>query len=795
MIQYYLKLAIRNIRRQKIYSIINILGLAIGLFVFLIIALYVKNEYSYDRFNPNYKRIYRMELGDWCMTPPGIAKNVDGKIPEIDKICRFRNLDSGSLKFTSENNVEKAITADIIGAVDSTFFDIFKLTLISGEPQKALTEPNSIVITEKIAKALFGNEDPLNKVINYANRANMKITGVIEDPKNFHIQCDAYLSMTTLYAAMGQKNMETLGYRNYLTYFLFYDDYNAETVRDKIFTFLKEFDDQKTLVKESWTSSNIILRPLKNIYFFKDAKYESAVKHGNKPIVNAFIIIAIFILVIAMINFINLTTARAINRAREVGVKKVLGSSKQKLILQFLSESIVVGFIAMILAITMLQVFLSEFNNLTLTNLNLHDTIFTTLGIILILLISIVIGLLAGLYPAIYMSLFKPLFILKGILNVGGKTGYFRKSLIILQFIIASILISGTLLINNQISYLKNKDLGFDKENIVNLQLSGPIRLSTETFKKELLQNPNISKVSFSEGIPGNTNTTMSIKWEDEPLGMRISSADPDFFETLNIKIKEGRGFSWDLTTDRRNTCLINETAAKTIGWDDPVGKTVQLPSSNYLLPQHFTVIGLFEDYHLESLHVPVVPLVIFWADSTYRKASIKISSANIPETIDYIEKIWNNNNPGFPFEYTFLDQQFDQMYKSEERMQKIAIYFSILAIFIACLGLLGLSAFMTQKRFKEIGIRKVLGSSIKQIVTKLSREFAILVIIANIIAIPLGWLILNSWLKDYPYRISIQWWVFPLALIVTIIIALLTVSIHSLKAAHSNPVDAIRHE
>lgn len=799
MIRYYFKLGLRNILRQKAYSFINIFGLAIGICLFLLISLYVHNEYSYDKFNKKANRIYRMEIGGWCQIQPGIAHILEGQIPEVDKYFRYFNLADKLLTFNPANNIalSKSINLRNTGVIDTTFFDFFDTKLLSGDPESVFSDPMSIVLTKETANKLFGDTDPLNKVLSVDNRINVKVTGIIDNSENFHLDYEALIPSTLLAKIFGEEALTTLSSSNFLTYLLFNGDQDKLVVRNKAYNFLRQYRvGNSTFFTENSTEEEIELRPLKDIYFFKDAKFENGVKHGNKPIVNSFIIIALFILLIAGINFINLTTARASLRAKEVGIKKVVGSTKGKLIAQFLIEAIMISVVSVTIALTLLQISIVEFNNLALSDLNLH-IFYSAKGILGLIGMAVLIGTVSGLYPAFYLTHFNASSALKGEINRSKTAGTFRKFLIVFQFIIAAILITGALTVNKQISFMKNKDLGFKKENIVNIMLKGDLNKSSEEIKEKLLQNPNILGTSFSFGIPGNTKNTMGFPWKEESLQMTISSADPDFLDVMDIKLTAGRNFSWKQQTDRRNSCMINETAAALIGWDNPVGKTVNRTniSWDYMMNKSFTIIGVFEDYHLESLHVPVVPMAISWDDRTHNYLSIRISSENISETMDYIETTWNKFLPNFPFEYSFLDQAFDQMYKSEERMQKIAVYFSILAIFIACLGLFGLSAFMTERRTKEIGIRKVLGSSITQIIIKLSKEFSILVLIANLIAIPIGYYLMDKWLQDYPYRIDVQWWVFFAALFIIMFIALVTVSFHSLKAAKGNPVDAIRHE
>ncbi len=797
MFKYYIKFGLRNIKRQPIYSIINIFGLAIGFALFLIISLYVQNEYAFDKHNQNYDHIYRMEFGNWCVIPPGFAHILNGQIPEIKKITRTNYNGNALLSYDSTGSGEQSrnINLQHFLAVDSTFFEIFDAEFISGSAQSVLREPMTVVLTESISKRLFGNDNPLNKVVKLDNKHNLRVDGVIRDLEKSHLMADAFYSVVSNNIIKYEGTTNDLQSSNYLTYFLFNNDFDVDIVRTKIFDFFKKYKDGEILDDDD-LEEFIVLRPLEDIYFFKEAEYESGVKHGNKPVVNAFIIIAIFILFIAGINFINLTTARAALRAKEVGIKKVVGSTRPNLIFQFLSESILICLIAMLIALTLLQILLPEFNNIALTNLKL-DAIFTVAGISVMLLIAMIIGIISGLYPAVYLSYFNPVSVMKGETRRGKSAGIFRKMLISFQFIIATILISGTLVVNQQIDYLKNKDLGFKKENIINIILKGNQYRSSKDFKQKLLQNPNVLNVSFSHGIPGNTRNTNTFAWDEEDITARITSVDEDFFDLYDIQILEGSTEIWKSDSEQRKFAIINETFAKEIGWEDPVGKMVYRDSTffNYFMSGDFKVVGVYRDYHIESLHTPVAPMAICHDSKTHWQGSIKINGDNISETLDYIEKVWLDFAPEFPFQYTFLDQKFDQMYKSEERMQKIAINFSILAVFIACLGLFGLSAFMTQRRFKEIGIRKVLGSSIIQIVSKLSIEFSSLILVANIIAVPVGWYTLNLWLQDYPYRINIQWWVFLVAAIIIVVIALLTVSFHSFKAATSNPVDAIRHE
>lgn len=796
MFYFNLKLFLRNILKQRIYSVINVLGLSVGISLFLLISLFVIHEYNYDRDNPAYHAIERLEIGGWSVLPAGVSHILNGQIPEIKRFSRTQVTGKTLLTYQADttSDVRSDISLEYGLFVDSTFLEMFNFKMIYGNPRTAMAEDYNCVITESTAKKLFGDENPLNKIISVDNVYTFTISGVVEDPIHSHFVFEFLIPLTCLNDIVRQDYLEDLNRWNYLTYFECYEPYNRTDVGDKIFEFLQKNEEMQA-VDDSSSRDICYLRPLKDIYFAREARFEAGAKHGNRQLVNSFVSVAIFILVIAGINFINLTTARATLRAKEVGIRKVVGSLKRNLILQFLLESIFLSIISMVLALTFLQILLPEFNNLADTYLS-FERLWSPMGIITLLLISLFIGFVSGLYPAFFLSHYKPINVLKGSIQKGRGSSLFRKVLISVQFVIAAVLISGTFVVYEQTKYVKNKDLGFKKDNIVNITLEGALRRENTGFKEKLLANPNIEAVSFSHGIPGSTNNTMTFPWKDDPVQMRITSADPEFFDLYDIRLKEGRLFNREMETDKLNTVVINETAAKIIGWDDPVGQVVNsnVNSRNFINPT-FTVIGVIEDYHIESLHTKVVPMAIAWDDRTHWQGSIKLSGENIRETIRYIEETWNEFNPNFPFVYRFLDQQFDQMYKSEERLLKNAMYFSILAIMIACLGLFGLSAYMTSIRTKEIGIRKVLGSGVSSIISKFSKEYSLLVLISNMLAAPIAYFVMDFWLHDYPYQINIPIWVFFVSFIITMIIALATVSFHSYKAAIKNPVDAIKYE
>ncbi len=797
MIFTQFKLFLRNILKYRLYSIINVAGLAVGFCVFALITLYVLNEYSYDRYNKNYDNITRLEIGNWCVIPAGVAHLLDGQIPEINSIARTMKAGSSLFSYQKDtlNDIRKDITLLDGLFADSSFLEMFDLKMLSGDPSSALAEPMTIVLTKDAAIRLFGNEDPLNKLVKLDNKYSAIITGVIDDSQNMHFVFDYLLSLTSLKMFRGEDVLDNLSTWNYLCYLQCHEDYRPSELQEKIFNLLKS-NEGGAILGTNATLDIIKLRPLNTIYFATKLNHEAGVKHGSKSLVDAFIIIAIFILAIASINFINLTTARASTRAKEVGIKKVIGSTRINLTIQFLIESIFLSMIALIIAIMLLQILIPEFNNIADTQFTIN-AILSLRGMISLLLLSLLIGIISGCYPAFYLSKYKPLNVLKGSTVRGRWGGIFRKVLIVIQFIIAAVLIGGTLIVSEQVKLIKNKDLGFDGNNVVNITLEGNVRSSLKDFRQQLLSSPYIEAVSFSHGVPGRTNNTFTLVWKDEPIETRVTSADPQFFELYDIKLLSGRFFDENLQSDKLNTVIINETAAKKIGWDNPIGQVVNTDreSSKYFLAQNFTVIGVIRDYHLESLHVPVVPMAIGWDDKVHWQGSIKISDKNNEQALEAIEQVWTHFNPDFPFTYTFLEDRFDQMYKAEDRLLQIAIYFSFLAIIIACLGLFGLSAFMTSLRNKEIGIRKVLGATIYAIINKFLKEFSVLVITSNIIAVPLCWMIMDRWLADYPYHIDIPYWVFLGSFLITLLIALITVSFHSYRAAIKNPVLMLTYE
>jgi putative ABC transport system permease protein len=788
MIKAYFKFAIRNLLKNKFYSFINIFGLAIGIALFILIVLFVKSELSFDKFNENYENIHRLEFGEWVVMPPGLAPLLAAEIPELETYTRFFFDDDYLLKYK-----EKDYSIPDICYADSTYTDIFSTNFLRGDGKKTLTEVNSVALSDKMARIIFGNEDPIGKVINLNNRFDAKINAIFESKDNSHLKFDAIFSMTTLEGWRGKEYVADVNSSNFPLYYLLPENVNLENLYLKIADFIAA---QYNL--ENADDWELGLRPLPELYFYTGAQFEAGAIHGNKQIVNAFIAIAIFIIIIACINFINLSTARANVRAKEVGLKKVVGSYKSQLIRQFLTEAIIVTFVALIFAVTFVQIALPKFN--FLVDKSFEFTQITSLASVSLMILGvIIIGILSGLYPALYLTAFNPIDAVKGEATKGSRAAIFRKSLIIFQFVISIVLIISTIAAYEQLIFMKNKDLGFNKEDVVYFNCTRGMLQSEQTkksFKTKLLENPNIKAVSYCQGVPGDHGNEQTFQIDGESRQFKIMPVEPDFFDVFDIEILEGRTFRWDQPTDETATVLINETAAKYIGWDSIVGKTIITGTEGFsAVGPKIRIIGIMKDFHMRSLHSDIPPMMISWKNDWCWRICMRINTNNISSTVDHIENTWYDFNPKYPFKYNFIDKIFEREYRKEERLAETFIYFAILAIFIASLGLFGLASFVAQQRTKEIGVRKVLGATSASVINLLSKEFSLLVVVANILAWPIAYYALHQWLKDFAFHIDLKIWFFIVGAIIAFIIAFLTVSAQSLKIAQTDPIKSIKYE
>ncbi|MCC7401114.1 MAG: ABC transporter permease [Chitinophagaceae bacterium] len=806
MIKNYFKIAVRNLWKNKGFSAINIAGLAIGLACFILIALFVMDELSYDRFYPDADRIYRVDADikfggnnlNLTVSSDPMGPVLKKDYPQVEEYTRIYASEGSKLvrKGNEYINEEKIVYAD------STFFNIFPQKVVSGETKTALFEPNTVVISETAAKKYFSTVDAAGKTIEI-DKKPFKVTAVIKDmPHNSHFHFDFIMSM---------KNVE---YRwndflshNFHTYILLKKgtDYHAfeknftQVLDNYVLPQAKQFMTGLNSMEDFRKSGNKLdysLMPLTKIHLYSH-RFPELEANSNIQFVYIFSAVALFILLIACINFMNLSTARSVNRAKEVGIRKVLGTGKKNLIAQFLSESALMAFISLLLALVLTYFTLPLFNNIAAKSMN-AGSIFSSSFLPFLIALPVIVGLLAGLYPAFFLSRFKPIAVLKGKINAGFKKNTLRSGLVVFQFFTSIVLIIGTVIVYQQLHFIQNTNLGFTKDQVLIIDDAYALNKNDEVFKNAVLQLPGVKSGTMSGYLPvnssrsDNTYSREAVMDPKNALSMQSWIVDYDYINTLGMKIIKGRDFSKDFGTDS-NAVILNETAAKVLGYEDPVGKKLfrQLPDGK---TSSYTIIGIVKDFHFESLRQNIYPLGLMLGHSN-SIISFKIATANIKPLIPQIQNKWKALAPGMPFSYRFMDDAFNNMYRAEQRVEKVAITFAILAILIACLGLFGLVTYMAEQRTKEIGVRKVLGASVPNLVAMLSKDFMKLVAIASVIAFPVAWWGMHTWLQDFAYRISIEWWVFALAAFIALLIALLTVSVQAIKAALANPVKSLRTE
>jgi len=810
MFKNYLKIAWRNIRKNKTFSIINITGLAIGLSCFLLIALYVMDELSYDKFYPNADRIYRInsdiKFGGANLHMP-VTSDMMGELlkkdyPQVEQYTRIYTNNGDKLIKKGNEYIDEKKVAN----VDSTFFDVFQLPVIEGDIKHALVEPNTVVVTESIAKKYFGTTHALGKTIQLKDDKNpfYKITAVIKDmPQNAHFHFDFLFSMKNVDYQWGQ-----LTSHNFYTYLRLKKetDYKAfeknfdQYVVNYVLPAAKQYMNINSMeeFKKAGNSLKYSLIPLTQIHLYSNRAFELSA-NGSIQYVYIFSAVALFILIIACINFINLTTAHSANRAKEVGIRKVLGTEKRNLIYQFLFESIVMVLFSLLIAVAIAYLVLPLFNNVASKQMTI-TSLFSPYILLLLIALPFVVGLLAGSYPAFYISSFKPIEILKGKLKLGSKSGGLRSVLVVFQFAISIILIVGTIVVYKQLNYIQTKNLGYNKDQVLVINGISSLNNNVDAFKNEVLQMPGIVSGTLTGFLPvsnsyrnDNTYSKDAVMDAKNGLDMQNWRVDYDYIKTLGIQIIKGRNFSREFGGDS-SSVIINETTEKILGYADPIGKKIYTTTDTPGKMIAYTIIGVVKNFNFESLHQDVGPLALLLGGG-FGSGIFKVNTSNIKNLITQIQDKWKTLSPGLPFSYHFLNESFDEMYRTEQRVGKIALIFSVLAIFIACLGLFGLAIFIAEQRTKEIGIRKVLGASVKGIIQMLSKDFMKLVAIAFIIAAPLAWWAMHNWLEDFAYRINIEWWMFAAAGLGALFIALATVSFQAIKAAIANPVTSLRTE
>lgn len=816
MINNYLKIAIRNLFKQKFYSIINITGLAIGLTCIILISLYVVNELSFDKHHENWENIYRagfyLKFGgkeaDYAVAPPPLSIAMQEEIPEVESATRFRSWGSFLVK-RDDPGSENIKQHGVIWA-DSSVFNVFTIPLIKGNPNTCLKDPNTVVISQSAAEKYFIDKDPLDQSLILDNNRTVKVTGIFEDmPETSHFRFDIMMSMEGLEESKSQMWLSN----NFVTYFTLREGSDPVLVEKKLNDLLFKYAGEQVKqimgfsmaeFEEQGNKASFFIQPLSSIHLSSDLIAEIG-PNSDIQYIYIFSAVAIFILILACVNFMNLSTARSADRAKEVGIRKVLGSHRSHLIRLFLAESIVISFIAILLALIFAQALLHPFNNLA--GVNLAIPVLSPLFWILMIGGGLLLGFLAGIYPAFFLSSFKPVSILSGDISKGVKSGFIRNLLVIFQFSISIILIVGTIAVYNQLNFIQNKRLGFNKDQIITLHDTFVLGDQAESFKNEMLKNPEIISGTVSGFLPvSNSNRNNTSYWKkgdrsaENSINWQQWRIDHDYIETLGMKIIKGRDFSEEFPSDS-SAIIINERAAEVLAWEDPIGKELQTfrggrSENDFDISSATTykIIGVVENFHWESLKENIGSLCLILERST-GKISFKFNSSDTKAVINTLEKKWKEIATDQPFQFSFLDDEFGKMYENEQKTGQIFTAFAILAIFIASLGLFALAAFTAEKRIKEIGIRKVLGATTGSIVIMFSKDFGKLVLIAFVVAIPIAWYVIKLWLEGFAYKEVPGVWIYAGAGLISLVIAWITVSYQSLKAAIANPANSLRNE
>lgn len=806
MIRTQLKFFTRIFLKDKFFSILNILGLALGIAVSILLLLILQNDLTYDQYHTQHKRIYRLGGHLWATgIDVSVARSarelgsiLKAELPEVQEVVRANSWDHTLVKYQNKQGEEKAFYEENIVRTDSTYFQVFTHQFIAGDPKKCLTGQNDIVLTESIAKKYFGDEDPLDKMMTL-NDVQWKVTAIIKDvPENTHLKFDILISRLIdreWVKDKGQVKSEAFWNPDVYTYLLMPDNYKAKDFEAKflpIFNkYFKSFGDQ---VGGHYTP---ILEPLADIHFHSTLAADEP--HGNIAYVYAFSGIGFFIVLLACINYMNLSTAKSVNRAGEIAMKKTLGSGKRALVFSFLGESIFLSFLSLVVAVFLVIFILkaTSFNQLINRNLApdfIHNPmlLFGSLGI------ALAIGIISGLYPAFYLPSIPTIKALKGSFKNQKSSLVFRKTLTTAQFAISIFVVVCTLFMNEQIKFMRNKQLGFSKDNVVVLAIQDTlVQKQIGAIKNEFLQNPHITAATTSYNIMGMNVGGNSVMWAESESGMKQQAftqmyIGEEYIKTMGMQIIQGRDFQPGPKADVNGVYIVNEAAAKLMGWQkDPIGKKMK----GFHDEKDGQVIGVVKDFNFASLHNPIEPLVMIKVDREGGFLHLKVKGEDLPETVDFIKKKWLSHDPNHPFEYFFLDQRFNEQYKADETQHQLLSALSGICIFISLLGLLGLSAFSASQRTKEIGVRKVHGASIPQIIYLLFKDVMYLVIIASILIIPVAYYVINGWVGNFAYHTTINYGLFVVVFIMALLFTFITVAFHGFKTAHANPVKSLRSE
>lgn len=789
MLKNYLKVAFRNLKRNKSFSFINIMGLALGMGCSLLILLWVKDEKSVDSFHANADRLYIIyerqyidnNIDGGYYTPGVLANEMKRMIPEIEYAsgCNTDNLNTFQVgdKIIKENGIY----------ADSDYFKMFSYPLLQGKVETSLNSPVSLAISNKMAKSFFGSANAaIGKTIRFENSKDFTVSAVFADlPENTFQKFDFALNWMFW---LDQNNWaKEWGNNGPQTYIMLKAGSNPAQVETKIKKFLDNYNKEQTATFRI----QLGMQHYSDVYLNSNFK-NGEITGGRIQYVRLFSIVAIFILLIACINFMNLTTARSAKRAKEIGVRKVAGAVRSALMRQFLTEAMLITLLAVVISLILLAFILPIFNQLTGKQIALpFGNVFFWISIAGL---TILTGLVSGSYPALFLSSFKPITVLKGTLKFSNSAGYFRKGLVVFQFVLSIVLIIGTIVISKQVNYIQTINLGYDRENLVYIPLEGDLAKQYPVFKQQALNTAGVKLISRIIEPPTNIGSnTGGVQWDGKDPNSSVqfnqTGTGYDFIKTLNLQLLEGRDLSKDFPTDSAGY-LINESALKIINYKNPIGKPLTFWGKKG------TIVGVLKDFHFSSLHDPIKPLVIRLSETAnFGSILVRTEAGKTKQALSALEKICKQLNPKFPFTFYFADEEYQKLYKSEQVVSKLSDGFAFLAIFISCLGLLGLAMFTAEQRTKEIGVRKVLGASIASLFFLLSKEFIVLVIVAMSIAAPLAWLAMNSWLNAFAYKTPVGWWIFALAGLMAIIIALITVSFQAIKTALANPVTSLRTE
>lgn len=803
MYLHYAKIAFRYLQKHKGYTFINVTGLAVGLACCVLLVLFVREETGYDQHHTDNDRIYRVinerhgadgNMVHRAVTPPTYAWALKADFPEVEQAARLYSLGDPLVRYGEQQAFE-----DHVFLADSTIFDVLTIPLVKGNPKRALVTPYSLVITEAIAEKYFGDADPIGQTLNLSNGYDFEVTGVMEaQPAQSHITFSMLGSFATMHEWVSEERLQSWRWQQFYTYLLLGENAGPDVLAGQLAAFATRHADAQT--KQNGFELEPFLQPLADIHLHSSHLQFDVAKRGERTYVYAFTAIALFILLIACFNFMNLATARSLQRAKEVGLRKVIGAARQQLIFQFLSEAVFLTVVAFGLALGLVHVALPSFN--TVFNSQLAFSIFDDINLVLVLWgTAIGVGLLAGSYPALFLSGFQPLKVMRGLGAGQGTHVGLRKALVVAQFAISIMLISATVIVRSQLAFVHSADLGFDQESLVVLPIrNGEMRQSYETIKAELLRHPQITAATASYGLPGSivAGDDVRMPGQEGTTSINVFIVDHRYTEALGMEMVAGRALSPDFSTDESQGFLLNEAAVPYLGFaspEDAVGQAIGWDVWGSDAVKEGVIVGVVRDFNYRSLHSDVEPAVLHIHRRSFSHISVRVHPEEISETMAFLASTWKRLAPDWPFEYYFMDEDLAEMYASEATFGRLFTTFSGLAIIIACLGLFALAAFTAERRTQEIGVRKVLGASVQRIVFMLSKEVVVLVGISFLIATPIAYFAMEQWLGNFAYRMGLGFGPFVLTGSLVLVIACVTISYQSVKAALTNPIDALRTE